>query len=119
MTIRVESAYQANQFVSKCVICGRSAGGRFTPPVRHSLLDGDDKIGEVCERCAYGSVDLWRMALTEYAIRLETRAAVIRDLAARVEDGEPAPEGIAEEIVREQANQVNRRPPFPPFRFGD
>lgn len=119
MPLQVESFYENNQIPSTCAICGRSTGGRFSPPVRHILKDDEDKIGDICERCAYGSIDLWRLAMTEHAIRLETKAVFLRSLAARVEDGEPAPEGIAEEIVRQY---VSRQPPgrrFPPFRFGD
>jgi hypothetical protein len=120
MSLRVETIYEANQIPTTCVICGRSTGGSFSPPVRHILMDDEDQLGDVCERCAYGSTELWRVALTEYAIRLETKAAVLRSLAARVSQGEPAPEGIAEDLVRQHVNRPGpRRPPFPPFRFGD
>jgi hypothetical protein len=120
MSLHIESFYQENQLPTLCVICGRSTSGRFSPPVRHVLVDGDEKLGDVCERCAYGSIDLWRVALIEYAIRLETKAATLRALAARVYEAEPAPEGIAEDIVRDRAQRPGpNRPPFPPFRFGD
>lgn len=125
MTLRVESYYKENQYPTLCVLCGRSTGGQFSPPVQHVLVDDGDRLGEVCERCAYGSIDLWRMLLTEYAIRLETKAAVLRSLASRLEDAEPAPEGISEDLVRGSRNRRpgglpgRPRPPYPPFRFGD
>ncbi len=119
MSLRVETFYEANRIPTLCVICGRNAGGQ-TPPVRHVLKDGKERLGDVCERCAYGSIDLWRVALLEYAIRLETKAAILRSLASRVEDAEPAREGMMEDIVRQHASRPGpRRPPFPPFRFGD
>lgn len=119
MSLRVESAYQPNVIPGTCVICGRSTGGRYNPPVRHILKDDDEPLGDVCERCAYGSVELWKVALNEYAMRLEMQAAVLRSLAARVYDAEPAPEGIAEDLIRANAHRANGRPGFPPFNFGD
>jgi len=119
MTLRVEAFYEANQLPAQCAICGRSTGGRFSPPVRFVLVDGENQIGDVCERCAYGSVDLWRLALIEYAVRLETRAAILRSLAMRVDGAEPIEEGVAEDIIRENAGRQSGRPGlFPPGPFG-
>jgi hypothetical protein len=116
----VDAFYQQNQVPAICTICGRSTGGRFSPPVRFVLRDNDEEVGEICERCAYGSVDLWRVALIEYAIRLETQAAVLRDLARRAETGHPAPEGIAEDIIRKHIDQSGPSRPgdLPPWLRG-
>ena len=111
MCLHVESIYEPNQLPTNCTICGRSTGGRFSPPVRHLLMDGDEELGDVCERCAYGSIDLWRVALNEYSVRLETQASFLRHLASRLDEAEPAPEGIVEDLIRENMkNQNNRRP---------
>ncbi len=118
MCLRVEAFYDQNPIPTTCAICGRGTGGRFSPPVRYILKDDEEQIGDVCERCAYGSTDLWKVALIDYAIRLETRAAVLRSLANRVVDAEPAQEGIAEDIVRRHTwLSGQRRPPLPPYRF--
>jgi len=115
MPLKVEAFYDVNQVPTTCAICGRSTSGRFSPPVRFILMEDEDKIGETCERCAYGSTELWKVALREYSARLETQAAVLRSLALQCDDAEPAPEGIAEQIVRDNAS---RRPPFPPRPYG-
>jgi hypothetical protein len=113
MCLRIESTYEQNQIVSECCICGRHAGGRFSPPVRYMLIDDDIEYGDVCERCAYGSIDLWRVAMIEHAIRLETEAALLRSLTVRLDDAEPAPEGIAEDLIRKNTSHSNNRF-FPP-----
>lgn len=114
MGLRVEASYENNQLPTVCTICGRHTGGKFSPPVRFVLKEDEDMVGDVCERCAYGSVDLWRIALQEYAMRLETQAAVLRDLASRVETAQPAQEGIAEDIIRQHISSS----PTPPRRPG-
>ena len=77
------------------------------------MIDNGDELGDVCERCAFGPEDLWRVALTDHASRLELKAAVLRDLAARVEEAQPAQEGVIEDIMRAAAQ--NSRPGRPPF----
>ena len=115
MSLRVDSFYEQNALATDCAICGRSTSTR--QPVRFILMDGDESIGDVCERCAHGSTDLWRIALTEYAIRLQTKAAILRSLASRVDDAQPAPEGIKEELIRKNMNRRPGRPGgLPPFR---
>ncbi|HEC22655.1 MAG TPA: hypothetical protein ENI95_07045 [Chloroflexi bacterium] len=114
MPLQVDAFYDQNQLQATCVICGRGAGGRFSPPIRYVLRDETTEYGDVCERCAYGSIDLWRVALTDHAIRLETEAALLRTLVARLDDAQPAPEGIAEELLRKNLPRRGR-PPFPPF----
>lgn len=113
MPLHVDSVYQQNALVTSCVICGRDTSSR--KPVRHIMMDDDERLGDVCERCAYGSIDLWRVALIEHAIRLETRAAVLRSLAARVDDAQPAPEGIDEELIRKNMNRRGLPPRRPGF----
>ncbi|GAB4468025.1 MAG: hypothetical protein Kow00124_01730 [Anaerolineae bacterium] len=112
MTIKIVATYDPQPLLTSCAICGRGAGGRHSPPVRFILMDGGEELGDVCERCAFGSTDLWRLALSEYAARLEARAAILRELSSRVADGEPAPEGIIEDILRENARNSPPRPPF-------
>ncbi|MGF1506362.1 MAG: hypothetical protein GYB64_06350 [Chloroflexi bacterium] len=113
MSLHIDSVYQQNILPKDCAICGRTTGSRR--PVRFILMDDDNQLGDVCERCAYGSTDLWRVAMLEYAIRMETHAAVLRSMAASLDDAQPAPEGIAEELI--QAN-MNNRSGFPGRRFG-
>ena len=47
------------------------------------------------------------------AIRLETQAALLRALSVRLDDAEPAPEGIAEDLIRKNNARSNNRF-FPP-----
>jgi hypothetical protein len=75
-------------------------------------MDGDEQLGDVCERCAYGPSYLWRELLRDHAQRLDLQAAFLRSLAVRVDEAEPAPEGIAEDLIRENADR--RGPRFPP-----
>ncbi len=117
MCLHVETIYEQNQLVSNCAICGYYTGGRFSPPLRYRLLDGEEYVGDVCERCAFGTSDLWRVALINYSLRLETKAALLRTLAMRVNEAEPAREGIAEDLLRQNINrQVPGRPNFLPPR---
>ncbi len=120
MSLRVEVMYEQPQIPATCVICGRGTAGRFSPPIRYILCDDDEELGDVCERCAYGSTDLWRVALIEYAIRLETQAAILRDLTMRLDDAQPAPEGIAQDILREHAKKTGsgRSGNLPPWLGG-
>jgi hypothetical protein len=116
VALRVEYFYDEKLLVTSCVICGRHAGGCSKLPVRFVLMDGDERIGDVCERCAYGPPRIWRELLRDHAQRLELQAAVLRSLATRVDDGEPAPEGIAEDLIRENAGRRGlTRPPLPPW----
>ena len=118
MSLRVEATYEPNFLPATCTICGRSTATRS--PIRFILEDDEETIGDVCERCAYGSVDLWRLAMTEYAIRLETQAAVLRALSVHVDDALPAPEGIAQDLIRENIKQrPGPRSPFGPPRGGN
>ncbi len=114
MSLRIEPAYETNQLLSACAICGFYTGGRFSPPMRYKLMDGDEFVGDVCERCAYGTVDLWHVALMSYAARLEMKAALLRDLASRVYDAEPVHEEAAEELMR---SNINRQVPGRPGGF--
>ena len=119
-SLHVEAVYEPNQISESCAICGRTTSGRFSPPVRYLLHDGEAEVGDVCERCAYGSVDLWRVALIEYAIRLETQAAVLRDRAARVQTAVPVEEGVAQQLIRENTRPGPRRPGnLPPWLGGN
>lgn len=117
MCLHIDTMYEQNQLVSNCSICGYYSGGRFSPPLRYRLMDDNDYIGDVCERCAFGTSDLWRVAMMSYASRLDTKAAFLRTMATRVEDSEPAQEGIAEDLLRQNINrQVPGRPGFLPPR---
>ena len=117
MCLTVESKYEQNQVITNCAICGRGARGRFTPPVRFILFDNDEQLGDLCERCAFGPAELWRIALTDHANRLELKAAVLRDLAGRAHEAEPAQEGVIEDLLREAAHRPRPgRPPFQPPR---
>lgn len=117
--LHVDTFYEQNLVPTKCTICGRSTCGRFSPPVRYVLADDEEEIGDVCERCAYGPVELWRIALMDHAARLEMQAASLRALATRVEGGSPAPEGIVEDVLREFANRTRPHPPSSPSQHDD
>jgi hypothetical protein len=120
MCLHIETVYEQNQIITACSICGYHSGGRFSPPLRYRLMDEEDYIGDVCERCAFGDAGLWRAALMGYAARLETKASLLRDLSSRLSDAQPALEGIAEDILRQNMNKPAQRPgglfgPRPPF----
>src|SRR5258705_7852413 len=105
MCLHIETVYEQNQIITACSICGYQSGGRFSPPLRYRLMDEEDYIGDVCERCAFGDAGLWRAALMGYAARLETKASLLRDLSSRLSDAQPALEGIAEDILPQNMNK--------------
>ncbi len=113
MCLTVTAELEQNHLSTLCVICGRMTGSRVTPNARYILHDDEMQIGDMCERCAYGSTELWHLALMEYATRLETKAVLLRELAGRTDDGRPLREGMVEDLLRQHAR--SSRPGRPPF----
>lgn len=115
LQVGVEVETEGN-FPTRCAICGRMTGSRTHPTIRFPLFDSESEIGEVCERCAYGPTDAWRLLLMDYAVRLEEKAAILRDRATRAVDGEPIEEEVVIEVLRSQSRNQRQRPPgMPPW----